>query len=126
MEVEDTEGYNIRQDNKTIELKAEAFKISLDIRMSHDQALDFEAVRVGEPKENKIYMKNIGMYPVKYNFSMKRKQTREIFSIDPMEGELQPNEEKNVVVRFMSQKEIKLKTSKNTSDIVLNILEGKS
>jgi hypothetical protein len=83
-------------------------------------------VRVGEPKENKIYMKNVGMYPVKYNFSMKRKQTREIFTVDPMEGELQPNEEKNVVVRFMSQKEIKLKTSKNTSDIVLNILEGKS
>ena len=126
LEVEDTEGYNIRQDNKTIELKAEAFKISLDIRMSHDQALDFEAVRVGEPKENKIYMKNVGMYPVKYNFSMKRKQTREIFTVDPMEGELQPNEEKNVVVKFMSQKEIKLKTSKNTSDIVLNILEGKS
>jgi hydrocephalus-inducing protein len=43
-----------------------------------------------------------------------------------MEGELQPNEEKNVVVRFMSQKEIKLKTTQNTSDIILNILEGKS
>ena len=39
-------------------------------------------------------MKNIGMYPVKFNFTMKKKQTREIFSIDPMEGELQPNEEK--------------------------------
>jgi hydrocephalus-inducing protein len=36
LEVEDTEGYNIRQENKTLELKAEAFKISLDIRMSHD------------------------------------------------------------------------------------------
>lgn len=36
LEVEDTEGYSIKQENKTIELKAEAFKISLDIKMSHD------------------------------------------------------------------------------------------
>lgn len=88
LEVEDTEGFGIKQENKTIELKAEAFKISLDIRMSHDQILDFEAVRVLEPKENKLYLKNIGMYPVKYNFTMKKKQTREIFAIEPMEGEL--------------------------------------
>jgi len=59
-------------------------------------------VRVGEPKENKLFLKNIGMYPVKYNFSMKKKTTKEIFSVEPMEGELNPNEEKNVVVRFKS------------------------
>ena len=73
LEVEDTEGFNVKQENKTIEIKAEAFKISLDMKFSHDQILDFEAVRVGEPKENKLYLKNIGMYPVKYNFSMKKK-----------------------------------------------------
>jgi hypothetical protein len=43
-----------------------------------------------------------------------------------MEGELNPNEEKNVIVRFRSSKEIKLKTTKNSSDIILNIMEGKS
>mmetsp|Transcript_8825 Transcript_8825/g.8167 ORF Transcript_8825/g.8167 Transcript_8825/m.8167 type:complete len:1196 (+) Transcript_8825:4508-8095(+) len=126
LEVEDTEGFNIKQENKTIEIKAEAFKISLDIRFSHDQILDFDAVRVGEPKENKLVLKNIGMYPVKYNFTMKKKQTKEIFTVDPMEGELSPNEEKSVAVTFKSQREIKLKTSKNSADIVMNILEGKS
>lgn len=73
LEVEDTEGFNIKQDNKNIEIRAEAFKISLDIKFSHDQILDYDAVRVGEPKENKLYLKNIGMYPVKYNFTMKKK-----------------------------------------------------
>lgn len=126
LEVEDTEGYNVKQENKILEIKAEAFKISLDIKMSHDQILDFDHVRVGEPKENKIYVKNIGMYPIKYGFTMKKKHTREIFTIEPMEGELNPNEEKNIVVKFMSTKEIKLKTSKNSSDIILNIFEGKS
>jgi hydrocephalus-inducing protein len=43
-----------------------------------------------------------------------------------MEGELNPNEEKNVSIKFKSEKEIKLKTTKTTSDIILNILEGKS
>mmetsp|Transcript_22445 Transcript_22445/g.16943 ORF Transcript_22445/g.16943 Transcript_22445/m.16943 type:complete len:131 (+) Transcript_22445:1343-1735(+) len=57
---------------------------------------------------------------------MKKKQTKEIFTVDPMEGELAQNEEKNVVVRFKSQKEIKLRTAKNNADIVMNILEGKS
>jgi hypothetical protein len=73
LEVEDTEGYNIKQEAKQIELRAEAFKISLDIKFSHEQILDFEAVRVGEPKENKLILKNIGMYSVKYNFTMKKK-----------------------------------------------------
>lgn len=89
MEVEDTEGYSIKQEAKVIELRAEAFKITLDIKFSHEQQiLDFEAVRVGEPKENKLVLKNIGMYSVKYSFTMKKKQTREIFAIDPMEGDL--------------------------------------
>lgn len=66
------------------------------------------------------------MYNVKFNFTMKKKHTREIFTIDPMEGELQPNEEKSINVKFCSQKELKLKTSKNESDIILNIIEGKS
>jgi hypothetical protein len=43
-----------------------------------------------------------------------------------MEGELNPNEEKNISIKFKSDKEIKLKTTKTTSDIILNILEGKS
>lgn len=94
--------------------------------MSHDQILDFDAVRVGEPKENTIHIKNKGMYPVKYNFTMKNKLTREIFTVEPMEGELNPTEEKVIKVKFMSQKEKKLKTSKNTCDIILNILEGKT
>ena len=81
---------------------------------------------MGEPKENKLVLKNIGMYSVKFNFTMKKKQTREIFSVDPMEGDLQPGEEKSITVKFQSQKELKLKTSKNESDIILNIIEGKS
>jgi hydrocephalus-inducing protein len=58
LEVEDVEGLGIRQDDKTINLDAEAFNIQLNEQMQVDQVLDFEAVRVGEPKELNLFLKN--------------------------------------------------------------------
>lgn len=55
-----------------------------------------------------------------------RRKAKEIFTIEPSNGALEPNEEKNIIVRFKSQKEIKLKTTKQSSDIILNIIEGES
>jgi hydrocephalus-inducing protein len=57
---------------------------------------------------------------------MKKQLTRSLFTVEPAEGELQSNEEKTIIIRFKSDKEIKLKTNKNTSDIVMEIIEGKS
>ena len=90
------------------------------------QELDFGAVRVGEPKENTITIKNEGKYAIRYNFTRKKKLTREIFSVDPEQDELKAGEERTITVRFLSQREIKLRTTTQTSDIVLNILEGES
>jgi hypothetical protein len=67
LEVEDVEDQGIKQENKTIALEAESFKISLS---ELQQELDFEAVRVGEPKTLTIPLKNQGIYPIKYNFTM--------------------------------------------------------
>ncbi len=96
LEVEDTEGYSIKQDTKQIKIQAEAFKISPTVTIGKEdgQVLDFGAVRVGEPKENTITIKNDGKYPIKYNFTRKKKLTREIFTVEPEQDELKPNEEK--------------------------------
>lgn len=50
-------------------MQAEAFKISPTVTVGKDdsQILDFGAVRVGEPKENTITIRNEGKYPIKYN-----------------------------------------------------------
>jgi len=101
LEVEDVEGYNIKQDEKTIALNAEAFNITLNEQMYVEQVLDFDAVRVGEPKEQTLYVKNQGIYSIKYDFTMRRK-AKEIFTIEPSNGTLEPNEEKNIIVRFKS------------------------
>lgn len=126
LEVEDTEGHGIQQEVKVIKVQAEAFKISPTVTIGKDdsQVLDFEAVRVGEPKENTITIRNDGKYAITYNFTRKKKITRELFTVEPEQDELKPQEEKTITVRFLSQREIKLKTSTQTSDIILNILEG--
>jgi hydrocephalus-inducing protein len=41
-----------------------------------------------------------------------------------MVGRLQKDEEINIVVKFLTMKEIKLKTNKQNAEIFLNILEG--
>lgn len=41
-----------------------------------------------------------------------------------MVGRLQKDEEINICVKFLTMKEIKLKTNKSNADIFLNILEG--
>lgn len=123
LEVDDVEGLGIKQDDKTINLDAEAFNITLNEAMQLDQVLDFEAVRVGEPKEQTLFLKNCGQYPIKYDFTV-RKKAQEIFTIEPMVGRLQQNEEINITVKFLTMKEIKLKTNKSNAEIFLNILEG--
>lgn len=67
--MEDTEKHGVRQEIKVIKLQAEAFKISPTVTVGKDdsQILDFGAVRVGEPKENTITIRNEGKYPIKYN-----------------------------------------------------------
>jgi len=84
--------------------------------MKIEQVLDFEAVRVGEPKELTLFLKNQGQYPIKFDFNL-RKKAQEIFTIEPMFGRLQKDEEVNIVVKFLTMKEIKMKTSKQNAEI---------
>ena len=56
--MEDVEGLAIKQEDKNIALDAEAFNITLNEAMTVEQVLDFEAVRVGEPKELTLFLKN--------------------------------------------------------------------
>lgn len=104
LEVEDTEGFNIKQEPQEIELAAEAFEITVDIDLKNEEnLLDFGDVRVGEPKQLIMTLTNNGKYSVKYGFNMKKRLTREIFTIRPDEGELQPEEAKDIIVLFESK-----------------------
>ena len=74
LEVEDVENHGIKQEEKTIQIDAEAFKITLNEAIQTE--LDFGPVRVGEPKELPLYLKNQGQYPICFDFKMKKAATR--------------------------------------------------
>ena len=127
LEVTDIESMGIKQDLKNINIEAEAFNIDVDFKFPKEEfLLDFGSVRVHEVKEALFTIKNIGLYKVKYSFNMKKKQFRECFKIDPSEAELDPNQEKQISVKFSSKTELKLKTTSASTDMILEILEGRT
>ena len=63
IDVQDNENMGLSQEPKPISIEAEAFDISVDIKFDKEQSyLDFGAIRVGELKEQSIFLKNMGLY----------------------------------------------------------------
>ena len=56
-----------------------------------ENLLDFGSVRVGDFADRTFSVKNTGLYRVKFSFVMKKKATREMFRVEPMDVELEPN-----------------------------------
>ena len=129
LEVEDVENMSIRQDAKHISLEAEGFDISVELKfpdVNVENLLDFGSVRVGDFADRTFSVKNTGLYRVKFSFVMKKKATREMFRVEPMDVELEPNQVREVLVRFIATREMKLKTTNSNTDIVMEVLEGKT
>ena len=57
---------------------------------------------------------------------MKKKLFKELFKVEPIESELAPNQQKDILVRFCAVKELKMKTTNETTELFLEILEGKT
>ena len=129
LEVEDCEGIGFKQDSKTLNLEAEGFDISMDLKFPENNTenlLDFGSVRVGDHADRKFTVTNTGLYRVKFSFSMKKRVTKEMFVIVPMEVELDPKENREILVRFIATRELKLRTSNSSTDLIMEVLEGKT
>ena len=127
LEVEDNEKMGMKQAPIDVKLNAEAFDINVILDPNNpENMLNFGDVRVGDVKEQKFPIKNVGLYDIKYRFVMRKKLFRDNFTIEPAEAIIPPNQEKVITFKFCSKEEVKLKTSSSTTDIVLEILEGKS
>ena len=71
-------------EKKEIPIEAEAFDISVQLKFPNDNTenlLDFEAIRVGDFKDQTFTVKNIGLYNVKISYVMKRKLYKDCFRI---------------------------------------------
>lgn len=110
-------------------MDAEGFDITVDFKFpdnNQENLLDFGSIRVGDYKDATFTVKNTGLYKVKFSFVMRKKLFKEMFRVEPMEMELDPNQTKDIYVRFIATKELKLKTNQSTTDLTMEILEGKT
>ena len=71
-------------------------------------------------------MKNTGLYKVKFSFVLKKKLFKEMFKVEPIEVELDPAGLREILVRFCATRELKMKTTNATTELVMEILEGKT
>jgi len=125
LEVEDSEGG--KHDTKTIAIEAEAFDVKVDVNFGNEKNLvDFGDVKVFDEATQSLTITNQGIYDVNFNFLMKKKATRDMFSCQPSEGVLNPNQSQQIQITFKTEKEVKIDPSKQTSDIKLQITEGNS
>ena len=129
LEVQDAEGLGVKQEPREISVLAEAFDISVELRFpenNQENLLDFGSIRVGDYKDQTFSVKNTGLYRVKFSFVLRKKLFREMFRVEPVEVELEPGQVKEVLVRFCATRELKLKTSNGTTELIMEILEGKT
>ena len=62
LEIEDCEGIGFKQDSKPLNLEAEGFDISVDLKFpenNNENLLDFGSVRVGDHADRKIIIPTI-------------------------------------------------------------------
>lgn len=120
----------IKQDPKIIPIDAEAFDITVDIKFpdnNNNNMLPFGFVKVGEIKDQYFTVKNIGLYLVQLSFVFKKKSVnKDCFTIFPEKLDLEKDQEKQILVRFCSERELELKTSRENAEITMEILEGKT
>lgn len=83
---EDVEGLKKISEPKDIPIEAQAFDISVELKFPNENTqnmLNFDAVRVGDFVDRSFTVKNIGLYPVKLSFVMKKKLYKDSFKIEP-------------------------------------------
>ncbi len=84
---------NVKQDSKNIPVEAEGFDITVELKFpdnNPENLLDFGSVRVGDFADRTFIVKNTGLYKVKFSFVLKKRSTKEMFRVEPMEVELDP------------------------------------
>lgn len=133
---EDEEAEEGRVQRLPLALKGEAYKITPYAKFDdEDEAkgtedgeqksgeFDYGVVKCGSSETRGLTLANQGKYPIKFRVFASKRATRKLFSIEPEEGELKPEDESRVEVTFLSHRELQLKHNK---DVRVQIMDGRS
>lgn len=112
IEYTDIENNNAGEPIK-LTMDAEAFDIKVGFRLDEEEEgkegkLKFGNVRCSSEKVLNFTILNNGTYSADFKFIMKKKEVRNVFTITPMEGTLDPKGgNSDVEVRFLAHRELK-------------------
>ena len=103
---------------RELKISAEAFVIAVDIKYPGDppegeekvSALDFGLIRANEEDDAQLKksftLHNTGKYPVTFSLSNKAKATKDLFAVEPAEGEIGPGAEVPIELHFNKAVEV--------------------
>ena len=127
LEVQDVDGLLETAQEVAIPVSAEAYSIDVDVAYPDEEkgGLDYGVVKVNqEDVTQTLKLANKGKYKVEYKFAAKTQLSRELFTIEPAEGEIEPEAEVEVVVHFNKLQTLKREvTLSKNADIQLSITE---
>ena len=108
----DEEGAPKPVSERELKISAEAFVIAVDVKYPGDppegeekvSALDFGLLRADEEDDAQLKksftLHNTGKYPVTFSLTNKSKSTKDLFAIEPAEGEIEPGAEVPIELHF--------------------------
>ncbi|KAF5830389.1 hypothetical protein DUNSADRAFT_14652 [Dunaliella salina] len=126
LEVQDIEGEQGVAHSIPIAIKGEAYKIETQIKFPQEglAGLDYGTMRVCDSKPLPLVFKNTGKYPVSYAFTLRNAQARELFTIEPQQGSVEPNKDAAVQVIFNKSRELQREVLiVNSADITMSTIE---
>ena len=111
--------------DSSIQVRAEAYRIDVCLLETlNDQVsngkLDFGLLRVGASKDESFRLRNNGKYTIGFAFNIRKAGSRKLFTIEPLEGTIDPEEHVDIHVIFKSLDEVLLR---DNSDIRCAIME---
>lgn len=108
-----------------VPVKAEAYNISVDIAYPDGgSSVDFGVVKALEPANKSVTVTNKGKYEVGYAFSFRSRDLRELITVSPTSGNIQPGSSQTVEISFNKHGTVKREvTLKGNKDLELAITE---
>ncbi|BFI31149.1 hydrocephalus-inducing protein [Marchantia polymorpha subsp. ruderalis] len=110
-----------------LRLAAEGYLMNVLIKYPDpavEDGIDYGTIKVAQEALKIVILENKGKYKVGYKFNLNTQLIRELFTITPLEGELQPKGQLKVTFSFNKNKTLKKETILHRNhDITLDLIE---
>ena len=125
LEVQDMELKEVAQE-ASIKIGAEAYSIDVNVVYPDEElnGLDFGLVKVVDDVSKEFTVENTGKYEVGFKLTSRTQKMRDLFTITPEQGTIEPGSTETITLHFNEHHTLKKETTlKGNADITLAIIE---